>query len=345
MKSWSVAVLCAILGILVLFGGLVAIIDPFFLWHKPILENGYALEASRELYYSPGILRHFDYEAAIIGTSMTENSDPADVERLFGWETVKAPMSGGQPADFAAYLKLLRRGTKAVFWGLDMNSWVTTPPGRYRDGKRPEYLYNANPFDDIEYALGVGAIERALGTVKRAIKGEPSAAMSEYAYWAGGYEFSKAGTLGNYERPPLAESAAPPGAYLPNATEQFEVNIKPALEANPGTDFYLFAPPTSMLYWDLFLREGKADALLNAYFELIRLCLEYENARFFWFDYHALITDLDNYKDQSHYGPEWNTWMFERMSEGGYELTRDNIVAAKERFAGFIKSFDYEAYF
>lgn len=345
MKKWSTAVICSCLGVFLLLGCFTALIDPFFLYHAPILDRGYLMGRYEEIYYSPGILRSFPYEAAIIGTSMAENSDPGDVERLFGLKTVKATMSAGQPADFRELMSLLHRGTKLVIRAVDMLSNVTAAPEVYRDEPRPGYLYNNNPFDDIEYLLGTDVLERSYETVKRARAGEYSTSLAAYARWSDIYPISKEEALKNYERPELADSTEPADAYLANVREQFERNIKPSLEGYPGTEFYMFNPPVSMLYWDRFTREGKADALLDGYFELMRLCLEYDNVRFFWFDNRELTTDLENYRDQSHYGPEWNTWMFEQMRSGGYELTSGGLEAVKAEFAAFVHGYDYESLF
>ncbi len=61
---------------------LVWLVDPLFHFHKPFPFISYNLYDER--YVNDGILRHFDYNTVIIGTSMAQNFKPSEVEALFG---------------------------------------------------------------------------------------------------------------------------------------------------------------------------------------------------------------------------------------------------------------------
>lgn len=72
----------------------IIVIDPFFHYHSPI--NGLAYEFLEERYQNNGIVRHFEYDAIITGTSMTQNFKTSEMDRLFGTNAIKVTYAGGE---------------------------------------------------------------------------------------------------------------------------------------------------------------------------------------------------------------------------------------------------------
>ena len=79
---------------LVLIGGMTAVIDPFFHYHKPLAQLEYPLERGRERYLNNGIIRNFDYDSAITGTSMMQNFKTSQFDKLFDAHSVKVTLTG-----------------------------------------------------------------------------------------------------------------------------------------------------------------------------------------------------------------------------------------------------------
>ena len=68
LLGWGLIVVAALCAL----GFLVYRVDPFFHYHKPDTSRYYyTLDNQRS--QNDGIIRHFDYDAMIIGSSMTEN--------------------------------------------------------------------------------------------------------------------------------------------------------------------------------------------------------------------------------------------------------------------------------
>ena len=86
-------------------------------------------------------------------------------------------------------------------------------------------------------------------------------------------------------------------------------------------EYTFFFPPYSALYWNYAREAGNAETYLafKAYAE--EKLLEYENVRVFDFQNADFMTDLDNYKDYTHYAPEINNWMLGCFANGKYLLT------------------------
>ena len=56
-----------------------------------------------------------------------------------------------------------------------------------------------------------------------------------------------------------------------------------------------------------------------------------------------IITNLDNYKDYSHYGPWINNLITQYISEGRNQVTKDNVEQLIGDMKGTIYRFDFES--
>lgn len=94
-KQWA-ALSLSLLGAGI--GGIiaaVALVDPFEVYHKatafiPPITNG------TQNYSNAGIAKNYEYDSVVIGSSMTENFTPSQLDRLFGGQFVKLPINGGR---------------------------------------------------------------------------------------------------------------------------------------------------------------------------------------------------------------------------------------------------------
>lgn len=80
-KKWTTAIFAVILILLLLSMTMIVVIDPLFHYHAPLDGLAYPLEDER--YINDGILRHFDYDAVIAGSSMTENFKTSEANILY----------------------------------------------------------------------------------------------------------------------------------------------------------------------------------------------------------------------------------------------------------------------
>ena len=91
-KKWTAAFIAVLLALLMGMGAVTAVIDPYFHYHKPLERYQYVIENQR--YQNNGIVKHFDYDAVITGTSMSENFKTSEMNEIFGVNAVKVPFSG-----------------------------------------------------------------------------------------------------------------------------------------------------------------------------------------------------------------------------------------------------------
>lgn len=109
-KSYSVWIIVTVLDLIVLlvtFSLLTIIIDPFMHYHAPLDGYGYPLnnewyqdklmayQHNKERYQNDGIIKNYQYNSIITGTSMVENFKTSEADKLFEVDFIKVPFSGG----------------------------------------------------------------------------------------------------------------------------------------------------------------------------------------------------------------------------------------------------------
>ena len=167
---WFISILAASAVLLGTAAFTVYRVDPYFHFHKPLTDR-YYYELDNQRSQNDGILRSFDYDALITGTSMTENFKTSEAERLFGGKFVKVPYSGATYREINECVeKALKEnpGLKTVIRGLDMVRFLDAKDLMRTDlGSYPFYLYDDDPFNDVEYLFNRDIL---FGTVREMIQ-------------------------------------------------------------------------------------------------------------------------------------------------------------------------------
>ena len=91
-KKYTKCTLIFFLVAMIIIGGFVYVIDPYFHYHKPFFSY---FKLDNQRYQNDGIAKNFDYDAIITGTSMTENFKTSEFDELFNVKSVKMSFSGG----------------------------------------------------------------------------------------------------------------------------------------------------------------------------------------------------------------------------------------------------------
>lgn len=122
-------------------------------------------------------------------------------------------------------------------------------------------------------------------------------------------------------------------------------NILPFIEENPDTEFIVFLPPYSMLYWEQLVLKGELEDMLEVYRYAMKQLLQYDNVSVYYFQNEKnIITNLDNYRDTCHHRPEYNRYIFEAVRDGKNRVTEENLGQIIEDMYEFAVDFDYNSY-
>ncbi|MBR3825862.1 MAG: hypothetical protein IKJ39_11780 [Lachnospiraceae bacterium] len=348
--KWLIGFVACFLMILLLTGTFMVIVDPYFHYHKPVKGLNYSLENER--YQNNGIVRHFDYNAIITGSSMTECFRPSELDELFGVNAIKVPYSGGSYKEVNENLKVaaeVNSELKMVVRCLDaMRFFDDKDYLDYTD--YPTYLYDDVWINDVNYLFNKSillvAIQNVLGVGGNR---EDSLNFDSYVNWDEYYSYGYDAVMSNYSRNSMevaTEKQAMTEADYQRLEANIEQNVLSLARENPQIDFYIYISPYSIYCMDYWNRLGELEKRLDAEKKVIELLLTCENIHVFSFNTaYDVICDANNYRDVAHHREEVNSQILQWMKEGRYEITSDNYEAYCEEEREFFLNYDYEALF
>ena len=351
MKSryWIIGWLVIVTIFLSIIGRCVYKVDPYFHFHKPDTEK-YYYTLDNQKSQNDGICKHFDYDALITGTSMTENFKTSEFDELFNVNSIKVPFSGGTYKEINDNLRRAlesNKRLKLVVRCLDYGRFWDDPDSMRSDlGQYPTYLYDNNPFNDVNYLFNRDVIfnrtyQMMANNVEGVIPGITS--FDVYNNWQKLYTFG-------------VDSVCPDGISYTDIgssthlTEDEKVMLEKNIQKNvieladlyPDVEFYYFFSPYSAVWWENITMTGDIYKQLEAEKYLIETILEHDNIYLFSFNNRTdIITDLNNYKDSVHYGEWINSLILRWMYDGKCLLTKDNYLDYLEEEYDYYTKFDY----
>ncbi len=319
---------------------LVIVADPFFQYHKPLPFLHYVID--NQTSQNAGLIKNFDYESVILGSSMTTNFDTDLFEKELGTKTIKLSVNASHPKDIDKMLSLIceeEKEVETVFLGVDVHNYtaeegVTAYP-------YPEYLYDNNLLNDCAYWFNMDVV---FDYIIKPQKQRNSTKLNEI-YWSWTYRtYGRDVIEGSYSKPEVMGEAVPVDAYISKTENNLENYIIPYIESMSDTQFVIFYPPYSILYWYNHWAGGDVEALLCQTEYITKRLLDYPNVRVFQFqNLYDYITDYDNYCDYTHYRHEMNDYMMTCFGTGENELTKENYEDVFEDMKKWLTSFDYES--
>lgn len=341
-KKWMISVVCITAALLILVGGIIVVVDPFFHYHKPLPGISYPIR--NEAYTNPGLARHFEYDSILSGSSVTELFRPSWFKTLMGLDTIKVPYSGAFSSKIntiVGFALQKKENVKTVFWGLDYYAL-----GHEGEDTRvlPDFLYDDELLNDVNYLLNKTVLLNGVSAnLWATLAGEPTNFDTAYD-WESEYTFGRKAVLEAYQPPEKSTTAIPATYFIPTVKKDLETNIIPLVENNPGVEFVFFFPPSSILWWYDRVQGNLLDATICELEYVSERLLSYDNVKVFFFqNAEEIVTNLDNYKDRYHYSSAVNYYMTECFSNDAHLLTKDNYLAEAAKMKALATGFDYAA--
>ena len=165
--------------------------------------------------------------------------------------------------------------------------------------------------------------------------------------WGNLFPYGKDASIASYIsfRPEGPKEREAYDTYFENA-DLFLSKFTKYIEARPDVRFYVYAPPYSILFWDYSLLNGRLEAEICLLERVYSKLLEYDNVELYYFqDDKDIITNLDNYRDYSHYKQAINYYMYSKMKKGEKRLTKDNYYDTLLNMFGYAMNYDYNSIF
>lgn len=340
-KTWTISLLIIVILTIFVFGLVEFILDPIIHYGKE--KNILTSYEYAEMYHNPGIANYYDYDSVMVGTSMVEHTDIDVCDRLWNCKMIRVPYSGGTTYNMKTILDVAfnsNNNIKTVFWELDEFQLF----GSYNTPRHPlpTYLYNFDYKNDLNYLLNLDIFYHyTLKDIYYSFIGinQPVQHRQVPSYFV----YEKEAVLNSYDRNSLVYHYLNEDYYFNSIDLNFENNIIPLIKNNTNTKFVFFMPPFSIMYWDRTLKDGSFDANMEGIKYALKQLIEYDNVEVYFYQCEKdIITNLDNYKDYSHYRPEINDVITQMISEGKNRITKDNLTETIDTMSSFIKSFDFD---
>ena len=349
-RRWFLSFLVLWILCFAVLGGFTVWVDPYFHYHKPL--EGLQYPINNERYQNDGILKNFDYNAIITGTSMTQNFRTSEFDQLFGLTSVKVPLAGASYKEVNDELTIALEhnpNIELVLRVLDYTAIEKPKDCMFGAVSRyPYYLYDDFLFNDVEYIFNKTVLfEGSVHVLEYTGAGGMTTSFDEYSNWNAFSVFGKEAIGAEYLRPDRQpESVAVTDEDYTAIRENITQNVTDLIAQYPDVQFYLFFPPYSIYYWDSQNQSGLMDKHFAEEKYVIEMLLEHDNIHLFSFTTeYDIICDLDNYKDIWHYSEDINSQILVWMSEGTHELTRENYLEYCGEEYDFYINYDYDALF
>ena len=344
-KTWLIIWIVFNIVIIIICGYLTYKIDPYFHFRKPETDKYFYL-INNERSQNDGIMKYFDYDAIICGTSMLQNTRASEFDRLFGCKSIKINFSGGSFREINDNIEKalsLNPNIKYVVRCLDADRWLNHWDFKsYYSDPYPVYLTDNNAFNDIEYLLNrdvvFGRLYKMIVESKNNYFPKGITSFDDYEKWQDYFEFGF-NTVSKAES--INVGADKVDDKLNVIKENIEYNVLRTVEKYPNVEFYYFFSPYSAAFWYNSKLKGELYLLLKAEKYITELLINHKNLHLFSFNYRTdIISDLNNYKDTEHYGIWINSLINKWLHEGTGELTVDNYKERLEKEYEFFTTFD-----
>jgi hypothetical protein len=345
-RRWFVAVIVSSLSLLAGIGLLVYAIDPFQVYRKPTWYKPVFIEPYSSI---PGIIRHYNYDSIVLGSSMCQNFRLSTIQKFLGWKCINATPSGCTPASAKSFLVIAseRQSLQHVLYGLDISGY--TKGAKAHRVSLPNHLYDKNPWNDYRYLWNQSVISEYIPTVLKAMAGRKRNRLKqdEDRMWA--WDFENGHRRYGAETVIAAEKkhggALKGGKLKEEVLEQMgdslEINLLSQIHKNRDTKFVVFFPPYSIQAWYNIKSCGNLDAYLEFKKMAIERLLSCPNVRIYDFQAERdIICDFNNYKDSTHYSPAISRLIIERIAKGENRVLKKDISGVNLRLNQTLEEYE-----
>ena len=317
----------SLLALIALF---IYIVDPFFQYR--VRDKQYILNP---IYNNPGLAKNYDYNTAVIGSSMVQNYDLDILKRDGKTKPVKLASGAMTISEMIFLYSQTHKETETYIVSLDMvqfNEWMA--PFRY-----PQYLFSGKFLDKVRYHFAYESVVRygltdvVLSPYIALTDEEDLAPKLKKRYSVENIgNFSLDAVYNNADRIKRmyrnGQTVSQPQQH--EMSERMVGNINSMLDKmeiakNTDKDYIFVLPPYSALYWHI-TKEGEYYDHMN--YGLRYLCEKtatYPNVHIQFFYTLDQVTDLQRYSDVTHFDPETSNYILENIRNKEYTITSENI--------------------
>ena len=339
----------------ILISALLYIYDPLQVWHKPYFRDTTFIRDSR--IQIKGIVKNYDFDSFILGTSMLENILSKDANQKFGNKWANISSGGFALNERAVILKYMLKHTqpKNIIYSLDIGHLVET---HKNDTKNFAFLYDDNELNDLKIYLNKKFVLCAIrfsksgdcvgskdldnfisnlwikdighnarfGGMQKWLENKENEQIKDTIK-----ELSLMKTPPPYNPAPFSDSIKSNQKFL-------EENLLIFARANPRTRFYVVIPTYSRLFYRLNDKIFPKEKVILKW--LVNEVANLKNVAIYGFDDLDYADEIANYKDLTHYNIDMNQMQLDAIANGTHILTPQNIDSYLSTMEQKIKNYD-----
>lgn len=302
-------------------------------WNTPQIIN-FPFENSRK--YNAVIAKTMDYDALIMGSSLSANFKCTDLDSQFKVKSLKLTISAANISEVLYTVRYANKFQKINLLLCDLHfpSFFDLSP---KYPRIPTEVYESQRMlirELITFSTLYHSLKHCFGkdnTIAR-----DSLYSNEHTFIVNKKNYAKF-MLGNpWTLPPISDK------NLTTIHSRIQNYLVPLLEENKDKEIFLFFPPYSaMLYEKTNLPTFLAFKKLIA-----QAVLKYPNVRLYDFQAErAIVENWDHYKDQIHYSAQINTWIIHQLSCDKYRITNKNLDSKLNSFCDYVSSLNFSTFY
>lgn len=345
-KKWLTIVLVSVISVLLLMAMIVYAYDPFCYYRIPedrLIVNNYR-------FLNAGIAKNADYDTVILGSSMTQNFNMDSFRSKLGMNPVKLTVGAMSVKGMELTYNLVDNIGKAenIFVCIDLPSL-----NKAEDGLETyaTYLYNDTPYDDYKYLFGYETWTRLLP-----LNIAFNAAHNMGIQLPSSYACENIDNIGEWDSSATYSADLVKKAYLgnnsglsiPDATgvyERMRINSDRIIEivcSDDTKNVTLFFPPYSALYWADLMEKGLFDEYMLIKEYIVSKTENMPYVTVYDFQPMETISDLNYYKDITHYSAAINEIMVDCFANKCYKVNSYNISSSITNLRQIVDTFKKE---
>lgn len=342
------------LPVVVVLFGILWLYDPLQLFHKPIFRETTFFGDMRLA--ARGIIRYYDFDSVILGTSMLENTSAKEAGEKLGGKWVNLSLINSSYDERAVVLEYLfgYKKPQKIIYSLES---FTIASIKY--SSRFDYLYDENPLDDFKVYLNDKFILCALAW--RESKDCTGRDLEELLKWSnhedlkilfGGFEkwlkYGKKETIAmlkNIKDTPFVVKKD--NFDLEKQRSYIQTYVLDFVAENPKTQFFFIVPTYSRLSYRIGSGDFDNKVFYNRALNLkwfVQELEKYPNAKIYGFDTLDYADDIANYRDFTHYNVDMNSLHLDSIKQGKHILDSNNIDSYLKAMEDKIKNYDLKPF-
>ena len=339
-QRWVKSFFAVVLLILLLISSIVYVIDPFFQFR--VKDNSYML---RSWFVGSGLIKNYDYDTLIIGSSMTQNFNMDVFRETLGVKPLHVGIGGMRRSEMHQLMPIAYEAEKAeqYYICVDINFFTDDD----EESRYPQYLLKTDILSRLRYffsyevwfryiPVDIGFMILDRFNIEMPTKFKNSKSIDMLEYWGEDFSYSEEAVLGSYTSTTARLTAEDEEALYDKMLSNID-NYLAGFDYAKGEHSFFF-PPYSAVYWCDIQNYGSYEVILKAkqYFVEKASLL---GAEVYDFQCADFITNLANYSDVQHYSPEINDYMAENFGKGDYLATVETVGEFQQKLTDNIKIF------